>query len=324
MAEKILTIIFSGISTLHPNRPRYGSQPPDRAFVLMAANREIRTNEWNETIPIHSPFIYVPASVLAPNAPPPGDSVDDNVLGPCNLYFLDNARVEIDPPPMPGLQYFTDRKKMFERPGSSNEASEHDIRWLADFRDILSAKTVELKPDTTPTAASLSSELAAVVELTGGTFKANFPCKSVQPQTFQDVNHNVVPGINRVLASEFLIEMRYPANTSKVTLLVTPLRSDQPVTGLAGGALALKWPEEGDGTLVVRMGNDTQKEARLATSPTRCDARAKNDDGTPRLHPHDTDFDLHYDLLELSKGTPHFLPHANARQISVDGCKPGG
>jgi hypothetical protein len=266
--------------------------------------------------------MYVPVSALGPNAPPPGDSVDDRVLGPCNLYFLDNARVKIDPLPMPGLQYFTDGKPMFERPGSSDEASEHDIRWLADFRDILSAKTVQLKPDTTPTATSIGSELAAVVELTGGTLKANFPCKSVQPQTFQDVKGNVVPGINRVLASEFFIEMRYPANTSTVTLLVTPLRNDQPVTGLAGGALALKWPEDRDGTLVVRMGNDTQKEARLATSPMRCDARAKNDDGTPLLRPHDTDFDLHYDLFP--DGTPHFLPHANARQISVDGCKPGG
>src|SRR6266851_4574557 len=105
MADKTLRIIFSGISTLTPGPPRNGHEPPDKAFVMMAANiqkesgkRGKQINEWETTIPEHFPFVHVARSLLV-NPPQPAETVVVCEGGEHFIYFFQEARVVIDPPP---------------------------------------------------------------------------------------------------------------------------------------------------------------------------------------------------------------------------------
>src|SRR5437763_11271350 len=100
MADKILRIIFNGISTLRPGPPQKKDEPPpEKAFVLMAANYKRITNDWDAPVEPHFPFVYVPESLLHGLISEPDDRVEDEKLGTCNIYYLDNARVTLDPPP---------------------------------------------------------------------------------------------------------------------------------------------------------------------------------------------------------------------------------
>jgi len=318
MADKILRIIFNGISTLYPGAPRTRDEtPPAKAFVLMAANYETRKNDWEGTIEPHFPFVYVPESLLAGLVSEPDERVEDEKLGTCNIYYLENARVTFEPSPTEELHYYIDPKHdPGERPGSDDVAGEDDIRWLADLRDIL--PHVALK---SPVNAP-GPEVAAIVELTGGTLKAGFPCKSVQTQTFRAAGDETIPGIKRVLASEFSIDMTYPEETPQVKLRLRPLRMDAFMTGISLNELTLRWPKTGD--LVIRIGNDTKLEARLVTSPKRCSARVRSLQGEPVLKPRDDDFFLHYELLKIPEKAARPLPQAGPHQTSGDHCKPGG
>jgi hypothetical protein len=314
VAEKLMTIIFNGISTLFPPPPRNSDENPKNAFVLMAASKQ---NRPGAPIPEHFPFVFVPISALNEPVPPPDKTTTDESLGNCNIYFLNNCRVTLDPPPSTPITYHMDNSlALAERPGSDDVARPDDIRWLADFRDIVPSHS-QLKKTANPTATPVGDEVAAVIELAGGTLKASFPCKSVQPKTFKDSKGSPLPGLKRVLASEFLIDMAYPERASTVTLNVSPLRPNSPSSGME--ALTLKWPETGQ--LVIRMGNDTLREALLAGSLKRCDGRGEKDE--PLLIPEDSDFDLHYDLLDLPLGSDRPLPQAGPHQSSGDGCKPG-
>lgn len=316
MADKILKIIFSGISTLSPGPPRNKDETPNKAFVLMAANYEARKNDWDATIEPHFPFVFVPESFLE-GPPEPDEQIEDEKLGTCNIYFLKDVRVTFDPTPEEKLHYHIDREHdLGERPGSDDVADENDIRWLADIRALLPPD--QAPPRTSPDAPG--PEVAAVVELTGGTLKARFPCKSVQPQTFRAVGRPTVPGIKRVLASEFFIEMKYPEATDHVNLQIRPLRMDAPTTDISL-RLTLRWPKK-VGELVVRMGNDTKPEARLAASPKRCDARVRSPEDAPILKPRDDDFFLHYELLNVPENGVRPLPQAGPHQTGGDGCKP--
>jgi len=328
MADKILRIVFSGISTLSPGPPRDGAAPPRKAFVLMAANRKKRKNQFNDPIEVHTPFIYVPRSILADPIPPPAEVVEDKNLGTCNIYFIDHARIMLDKLPLRSIEYFTDPKHDIgdaERPGSDNVACENDIRWLADLRDVLPKRAaLREKAD----APAIGDEVAAIVELRGGTLKANFPCKSVQPKTFSfkkkdgtKSKDEVVKGFKRVLASEFFIDMPFLENTTTVKLSFYPLRKGDVVTGIEGNELTLKW-----GAAIgieVRIGNDTKDEAKVLTSTKRCDARARDNEGKPLLVPRDNDFDLHYDLLNVASDAVRPLPTNGPHQTHVDGCSPG-
>jgi hypothetical protein len=320
MADKILRIIFNGISTLYPGPPRTKDEtPPDKALVLMAANYEGRTNDWDAPVAPHFPFVYVPESFLGGLISEPDDRAEDSKLGRCNVYYLENARVTFDPPPPETLHYYIDQENdLGERPGSDDVANEHDIRWLADIRDLLSGE-VSLKSD--PNAPG--PEVAAIVELTGGTLKAGFPCKSVQTQTFRAANGKTIQGMKRVLASEFSIDMTYPETTPQVKLRLRPLRMDAFMAGISLNELTLRWPEKG-GLLVVRIGNDTKREARLASSLKRCDARLRSSDGKLVPKPRDDDFFLHYELLNIPPETARPLPQAGPHQTDGDHCKPAG
>jgi hypothetical protein len=318
MADKTLRLVFSGISTLYPPPSANGDPPPDRAYVLMAANYLERRNASGGIVPPHFPFIYVSRSLLADPIPAPADVVDDDKLGPCHVYFLDNARVTLDPAPPLGVSYYRKPElPLSDRPGSEDVAPEDDIRWLADLRDIVRGHSA-LKPTASPTAAAIGPEVAAIVEVSGGMLKAKFPCKSVQPKTFADEKGNPVPGDPHVLANEFFIDIPYH-NDGQVTLRVTPLRNDMPPTGLQGNALVLKWPENGE--LVIRMGNDTKEEAKLANSFERCNARLQPN-GEPVVIVQDDDFDLHYPLIDLPDGAARPLPQNDPHQTQFDGCKP--
>jgi hypothetical protein len=325
MPDKILRITFNGISTLVPALPRSGTAK--KAFVLMAANRKPWPNQYNQTIEPHSPFVYVPVSALSGWIPPPADAVEDDHLGACNIYFISDARVVIDPPPSSkGIVYFIDDRpgrrfdKDVARPGSDDVISEHDVRWLMNVRDV--APDSKLKKSADPSAAHAGEEVAAIVQLDGGTIKANFPCKSVQPKTFKDAVKGEVKGFKRVLASEFFIEMRYPARTRSVTLQLKPLRADpyeHPPSGIGGDELILSWGDKA--TIDVRMGNDPQAEARSLRSFRRCDARSRDVGGAPVAVPRDDDFELHYELLDISaSGRP--LPENGPHQTQFDGCSP--
>lgn len=314
---KTLTIKFNGISTLYPPPPRNGEPDPEKAFVLMAAN-DRKNNDWDAVLPDHFPFIFVPVSLIKKPIPTPDRTVTDDELGQCNVYFFNNGRVTIDPGSSAELIYHRNELlRIGERPGSDDVAREDDIRWVADFRDIFVVGP-KLKTTAIPTAPLIGNEVAAIVELPRGTLKASFPCKSVQPKTFKAAaDKPAVEGFKRVLASEFLIEVPYPEDTGTVNLTVEPLRRDLPRPAIK--KLVLQW--QGNDTMVVRMGNDTEPEIRLAASLMRCDGRREN--GNPLAIPRDDDFDLHYNLLELPADTPRPVPQAGPHQSSGDGCKPG-
>jgi hypothetical protein len=321
MADKKLKIVFSGISTLFPGPPRTrGETPPEKAFVLMAANYDNAIeNDWKAIVEPHFPFVYVPESLLVGPISEPADRVEDEKLGTCNIYFLENARVTLEPPPADKLRYYVDPEHdLGERPGSDDVADENDIRWLADLRDLLPPEHTPLRshPD------APGPEMSAIVELPGGTLKAGFSCKSVQAQSFRAANGCAVPGIKRVLAGEFSIEMTYPESTRQVKLRLRPVRMDAFLSGIALNELTLRWPKNG-APLVIRMGNDTKLEARLAASHKRCDARVRSSTGEPILRPRDDDFFLHYQLLNVPDGAARPLPQAGPHQTSGDGCKPG-
>jgi hypothetical protein len=323
MPNKILRIFFSGISTLSPGPPKGKAKPPKKSFVLMAANRRPRKNDWNATVPKHSAYIFVPLANLAEPVPPPkGKPVIDEKLGRCHVYLIDHARVVLDRKPVQGIRYHIEKgKDLAERPGANNVASANDIRWLADFREIVPEHS-GVRASLNPAAKSVGKEVSVVVELTGGTWKANFPCETVQPKTFKDAEGKIVKGINRVLANEFFIEIPFPANVERVKLRLKPLRANTPPAGLGpGNELTLKW--NGPDALEVRMGNDTEGEARVVTSTKRCDARFfRGKYGEPVVVPRDDDFFLHYQIIDVPDGVGP-LPQNGPQQTHFDGCVPG-
>lgn len=328
MSDKTLRIIFSGISTLTPAPPRNGEKLPDKAFVMMAANgqktngeRVKQINEWGTTIPDHFPFVHVARSVLAEPPMPPDETVIVSEGGEHFIYFFQDARVVIqsESKPTTGINYYIDPKghPLAERPGSDNVAPPDDIRWLADIRDILS-KPAPLKKTSDPVQQYLGDEVAAVVDLPGGVLKANFPCATVSPKMFKDgTTGKVVPGLQRVLADEFFIDIPYAEDVDRITLEFQQLRESTPVN--KPEKLVMVWPE-GKKLLVVRMGNDTKSEIRRLDTPERCDPVRQTG---PVLKPRDDDFDLHYNFLDIPKGVGRPVPQNDVRQCSVDGCKPG-
>jgi len=330
MADKTLRIIFSGISTLWPGPPRGEDKAPDKAFVIMAANavkdrdgKKIKhVNEWGATIPDHSPFVHVARSLLV-DPPWPSETVIVGKGGECFIYFFEDARIVIQPKPKepkegPRIKYFIDpeARPLADRPGSDDVAPADDIRWLADIRDILS-KPAPLKATANPAAASVGPEVAAVVNLDGGTLRANFPGDTVYPRPFMDKKGNVVPDFQRALADEFIIDISYPKETEQVTLLFQELREGT----LAGGPpnLVLKWPD-GETTLELRMGNDPKDEVRRLGTTDRFDPVRQIG---PVLKPRDDDFDLHYNLLKIPDKVGRPLPQNDIHQCDFPGCKPG-
>jgi hypothetical protein len=318
MADKILRVIFSGISTLHPGPPQSRKEEdPKEAFVLMAANKKPAKNEktakndWGGDVRPHVTFVHVLGSLVKGKFEPDARDKDKKY----NIYFLENARVSFDPKPKDKLIYHTDsHHDLAERPGSDDVANETDIRWLADLSRLV---PVRLKSD--PTAPG--PEVANVIDLTGGTLKAVFQCKSEQAQTFRAAGGQTIPGSKRVLASEFSIEMTYPEKTDHVILRLQPLRSGASMKPALKG-LTLQWPKSGD--LVVRIGNDTEREALIAASLERCNARIPSVGGELMLRPRDDDFDLHYQLLNLPPKTPLPLPQSGPHQSDGIRCKPAG
>lgn len=321
MADKMLRITFSGISTLSPAPPRNDDPPPAKAFVLMAANVDEQgkqggqTNDWGTAIPDHTPFVHVAASALV-NPPWPDATVIVCEGGEHFVYFFRDARVVIDPPKHgTKIEYFIDPegRPLAARPGSDDVARADDIRWLADIRDVL-PNPAPLKID--PAAASVGSEVAAIVNLDGGTLRANFPGDTVNPKTFATPQGKVISGLRRVLADEFTIDIPYPAETEQVTLSFDPLRSNTPVVGPP--KLVLKWPK-GQTTLQLRMGNDPKDEISLLDTEDRLEPVRRVG---PVLKPRDDDFDLHYNLLHVQKGARP-LPQNDIHQCHFEGCKPG-
>jgi hypothetical protein len=321
MADKTLKIIFSGISTLWPGPPRDGDPPPDQAFVIMPADvdkqdpsRVRQANDWNTTVPDHYPFVHVAASLLV-DPPPPDETVVACEGGEHFIYFFRDARIAPEPKPAAPLKYFTDPKErpLGERPGSDDVAPPDDIRWLADVRDILS-KPVRLKFD--PAANTVSNEAAAIVDLDGGTLRANFPGDTVNPKTFIDAQGKVVRGLKRVLADEFIIELPYPNETEEITLTFQKLRPDTPVTGPP--KLVLKWPRK-ENTIELRIGNDPKDEVRRLETESRFDPVRLIG---PVLKPREDDFNLHYNLLQIPPRMGRPVPQNDIQQCDFQGCKP--
>ncbi len=216
MADKILTVIFSGVSTLYPGPPQTrNEESPKEAFVLMAANYTKRKNDWDGDVEPHFTYVHVPVSLLKGLVPEPDDRSGDNQS---NIYYLDNARVSFDPKPQDELRYYVDpHHDLAERPGSDDVANEKDIRWVASLSRFVD----------TQLRSSLSTpgpEVANLIELPGGTVRASFACKSEQEQTFQAFDQPPIAGSKRVLASEFVIDMTYPETTKQVKLRQRPLR----------------------------------------------------------------------------------------------------
>jgi hypothetical protein len=327
MADKTLKITFSGICTLWPGPPRNGEKP-DKAFVIMPSNPQPdpktlqRYSEFGARLPEHFPFVHVAASALVnplPNPPLP-DAAFTCGGGEHFVYLFPDARVVIDPAPRPGtpIIYYTDPKgrPIGERPGSDDVAQQDDIRWLADIRDVLPDLQPQLKPAANPTGANIGKEVSAVVNLDGGTLKANFPGDSVNPKTFVDKNGEPAPGLRRVLADEFTIEIPYPEETTQITLIFENLRKGAD-DRLPEKKLMLRW-RENKTTLELRMGNDPIDEVSKLDREDRFDPVKMIG---PVLKPRDDDFDLHYNLLDIPPGA-RFLPQNDIQQCSAEGCKP--
>lgn len=311
MEDRTLRIIFKGIAALLPGAPRNGEKPPNKAFVMMPANVDEQT-----TIPEHVPFVFVDPDVLE-NPPDPDDRVGDNHRRNY-IYYFRNARVKIDrPKPGTRIEYFIDPdgRPLADRPGSDDVASANDIRWLADVRDIL-PQPVPLKKTARPEATNIGEEVAAIVNLDGGTLKAHFPCDTVHPLAFVDEKGNVVPGSKRVLADEFMVDIPYSKETERVTISFEELKRGRAMNGPE--KLVLKWPEK-QTLLVVRMGNDTKREARRLDTPERCDPVREIG---PVLRPRVDDFEFHYNLLEMPEGAGRPVPQNDIHQCGIDDCKP--
>jgi hypothetical protein len=337
-ADKTLRIIFSGINTLTPGPPREGEEPPPlrpgppgsgekpprTAFVLMAATtkqqkggRKVSVNGWGTTIPDHTPFVHVARSLLV-DPPWPTETVAAREGGEHWIYFFRDAQVVICPSPKLGIEYFIDPqgRPLADRPGSLDVAPADDVRWLADTRDILS-QPAPLKATANPEAKkSVGPEVAAFVKLEGGMLRANFPCDTVHPKAFIDAKGNVIPGLRRVLADEFIIDMSYPKKIEQVTLSFKELRKDTTVTG-PPKELVLRWPK-GEHTIELRMGNDPEEEVRVLDTPGRFDPVRRIG---PTLSPRSDDFDLHYNLLDIANGERP-LPQNDINQCRADDCKP--
>jgi hypothetical protein len=277
-----------------------------------SAKRGRQANNRGTIIPEHFPFVHVASSVL--ESPPLPDEKAGDPSGSDFIYFFKDARVVIDPQPGTRIKYcIVPEKPLAERPGSDDVAPPDDIRWLADIRDVLSYPA-PLKKTANP-LGPIGDEVAAVVNLVGGELKANFPCDSVQPRAFIDADGKRVPGLRRVLASEFMIDIPYPKETERVTLSFDQLRKGTSVTGPP--KLVLKWPEK-ETTLEVRMGNDTKEEIRRLNTRDNCDPSRQTG---PVLKLRDDEFDLHYNLVDI-QGDVRPLPQNDIQQCGVEHCKP--
>lgn len=310
--SKTLRITFSGICTRAPGYPRNGEKEPDTLYVLMPAARNSRKQE-DKVGPIsigrHHAFVYVPAANL--DSPlKPAFTVDDEVYGLCNVYLIDHTRLTFDRPPLNEISHFLTELPLGERPGPEDIAPEGDVRWLLDMRDI-APDHHKLKLTADPRRREVDVSVSTVVEIPGGTIRANFPCKTVQPQEFRPPTLKPMEPPVRVIASEFIVEMEYPDETTSVTLNATPLRSNSAASGLGKGEVVLTWGPRR--TIDIRIGNDTLQEIQALQSIKRCNAR-------PIVTPRDNDFALHFDLFDFPPGVPRPLPFRASHQTQHNGC----
>lgn len=330
MADKILSINFSGICTLWPGPPTEEEEkqpdykPREQVFVLMAATLDKRgqrgkqLNHYEKAIPEHFPFVHVAASLIVK---PPKPHPDENVVicegGEHFIYYFRDVRVVIDPP-KPGtcIKYMTDPKKrpLAERPGSDDVAPAWDFRWIVQTREIFS-DAAPLK--IIPADENVGREVLAIVNLDGGALRANFPADTVNAKTFADVSGPPLPDFRRALPDEFVIDIPYPENTKEVTLTFKKLRKGKGSTVTAPRKLVLKWPDE-QTRLKLRMGYDPKEEIRLLDTEERFDPVRLIG---PVLKPRDDDFDLHYNLLDCPYGQRP-LPQNDIHQCRFDDCKP--
>ena len=311
---KTLRVTFSGICTRAPGYPRDGEHEPQNVYVLMPAARSGRpTRDGSGRVSRHHAFIYAPAAHLEQH-PEPAFSVDDEKLGLCHVYLVDQARITFNPAPMKSIEHYVTKKPLGERPGSRDIAPEQDVRWLVDMRDIVPTPNAVLNEKSDPRRFDVQDHVAMIVELNGGVIKANFPCKTVQPQTFDPPPS--VPMDPRVIASEFIVEMEYADSTSTVSLDVTAMASRE-VRGFDAPRLVINWgPRQ---AIDLRIGNDTRSEIVALQNIARCNARPE-----PMLR--DNDFDLHYQLLAIAddEKVDRPLPTNSSHQTQHNGCAGAG
>jgi hypothetical protein len=324
MEHKTLRVIFTGIVTLTPGPPRDDHDKPTKAFVMMPANVRkpgktgTQTNDWRAKIARHFPFVSV--NRLALHNPPPADDGPGRYDGGDCIYYFRDARVTIERPKRPKtipLVYITHPKlPLADRPGSADVAPPDDMRWLTDIRDFVE-QPPPFKKTADPNQKYVDENVAGIVDLDGGgTLRASFPCATLNPKTFIDEKNRAVPGFERVLASEFYIDIPYPKETATVTLSFTTLRKGKKFEG--PDKLVLKWPE-GRERVDVRMGNDTKEEVRRLDTPYRCDPFRLSE---AVLKPRDDEFDLHFNLLQIPPNVFPPLPSNDPHQCSKEGCKP--
>lgn len=302
MSKKALKITFSGINTLTP-----AETGPETtvAHVVMGAWRTATPGP--DGLPIHRAFVYVPEKYLS-SPPLPVATVNDLQHGPTRIYYVDHARARVSPEPATRPSYFTDGKAIGERPGSDDVAVADDMRWLADLRDIVPS-VQGFAPGCDPDQDPVNSEVAMVVTLHSGLFKANFPCTTVQPQAFYaDGVRLDIP--RRVYAQEFTVEYTYEEDPGPVRLTFEPLRQDTAPTGIAGAELVLQWEND---EIELRMGNDTDGEIAAMIDLSRCDV--------PQVPvTRGNDFPIHYNLVNLDPDVPRPIPEPATLHTEHNGC----
>jgi hypothetical protein len=303
MPEKTLKITFSGINTLTPARIGTGTE---KVYVMMPAARET-----DALMPQHHAFLYIPTKHLSGGAPDPADSVPDETLGRCNVYHVDHARVAFNQSPAPRPpRYHVTGLPIERRPGLPGVAPREDLRWTAALSDITNAGFLA---NCDPAQSNVSADVAMVVELMGGIFKANFPCATVQEQVFK-VGDSPLNVPSRVYAPEFSVEMTYPEFADDIRLVFTPLTNGFEIEGVDGEEeLVLRWESD---RIDLRMGNDTTPEIQALINLERCNIRLN-----PR--PRDNDFRLHYKIFDVP-ASQQAVPVAGTLHTEHNGCLPVG
>lgn len=303
--SKTLRITFSGICTIAPGIPRDGEETPETVYVMMPQARQPLQRPGSVWVVRHHAFLYVPDVLLGP-VPDPAFLVRDTTLGLCNVYLVDHARIRVTPAPENDILFFTTNLPLGTRPGGPGSAPMEDCRWLPDARDVLAPGNDVLQSGLDPRRSSIPKDVSMIVELDGGTIRANVPCENVQPRNF--VPPGNFPG-PRVLASEFTVEMTFPDALETVKLSVAQLDPLVEVEGIPLGDVVLRL--NASAPVDLRIGNDTLDEIAALRSGARCDVP----DEPFSL---DNDFDLHYNLLV--PGLQRSLPQNGGGHSEHNGC----
>lgn len=310
--SKKLKVTFSGVCTFAPRIPKEGAI--GEFFVLMPAARSPRLarqhdkNGNRRIVARHHAYIYVPDKFL--NAvPEPAMLVRDEKLGLCNIYLMDFASISFDQKPTNALEYFHTNLPVKGRPNADDPtiAPPNDSRWVPDVAEVFPSPA-KLKPEVDPRKDITNGQVTMVVHVTGGLIESSHPCNTAQTRTFKPEQVHIDA---RVMTSELTVTMEFADETKSIKVMAKPLDPGELLSGLDDSGLELFWRDKD--IIQLRIGNDTLDEIVAIRNSSRCEP-------VPDLPETDTDFDLHYDLLNVALTPDLPLPTRGGDEGDMGGC----